>query len=221
MRVGWLVDHSTDMAHPDVTRLYEELKGGLDGRGSAVTVDLPVELFDHAAEVLRDISHVDLCLYHSRYASRRHLYGESFTTRVAYGFEVTGIGYAAALAEKKRLEAVVEDAFGDFDILLLPGNLQPAQPHGRTEVETPQGPVPIRVTNGRYDRLASLTGVPSLVTPVGEVDGMPVGIQVIAPWNQEARLFAMGRLLASLADSPTARWGIEVRRGSGSVPDLG
>ena len=44
--------------------------------------------------------------------------------------------------------------------------------------------------NDIFTATANLAGVPALSLPIGRVDGLPLGGQLIAPHFEEARLFA-------------------------------
>jgi aspartyl-tRNA(Asn)/glutamyl-tRNA(Gln) amidotransferase subunit A len=55
-------------------------------------------------------------------------------------------------------------------------------------VELPSGTALADPPNLRQATLANLTGVPGISVPVGEAAGMPVGLQLLAGWGQEARL---------------------------------
>ena len=46
----------------------------------------------------------------------------------------------------------------------------------------------------------NLTGLPALSVPYGDAAGLPVGVQLVGPWNDEARILAVGRLIEELAD---------------------
>lgn len=53
----------------------------------------------------------------------------------------------------------------------------------------PSGPVPADGPNIRQATLANLAGVPAVSLPVGmHSSGLPIGLQLVAPWGQEARL---------------------------------
>jgi aspartyl-tRNA(Asn)/glutamyl-tRNA(Gln) amidotransferase subunit A len=45
----------------------------------------------------------------------------------------------------------------------------------------------------------NLTGLPALSVPFGAAAGLPIGVQVVGPWNAEARVLAVGRLIEELA----------------------
>jgi aspartyl-tRNA(Asn)/glutamyl-tRNA(Gln) amidotransferase subunit A len=53
---------------------------------------------------------------------------------------------------------------------------------------------------------ANMAGVPGLSLPGGlaDEDGLPVGIQLLAPARQDARLYRVGAVLESLLE---AQWG--------------
>jgi aspartyl-tRNA(Asn)/glutamyl-tRNA(Gln) amidotransferase subunit A len=42
---------------------------------------------------------------------------------------------------------------------------------------------------------ANLAGIPGMSVPIGEVGGLPVGGQVLAPWWDEARMVSVGAAL--------------------------
>ena len=49
----------------------------------------------------------------------------------------------------------------------------------------------------------NLTGLPALSVPFGEAAGLPIGMQVVGQWDDEARVLAVGRLLE--AEAPPYR----------------
>jgi Asp-tRNA(Asn)/Glu-tRNA(Gln) amidotransferase A subunit family amidase len=83
----------------------------------------------------------------------------------------------------------VADLFDRFDVLAWPTSPATAPRLDRPVLDLPSGPVPVDVANTRQATLANLTGIPGVSIPVGfGTDGLPIGLQLLAPWGEEARL---------------------------------
>jgi Asp-tRNA(Asn)/Glu-tRNA(Gln) amidotransferase A subunit family amidase len=51
-----------------------------------------------------------------------------------------------------------------------------------------------------YSAIYNLTGLPALVLPMGlGAAGMPVGLQVVSPWQSEAMLLSLGAAVEAFA----------------------
>ena len=49
--------------------------------------------------------------------------------------------------------------------------------------------------------LLSLTGLPVVSVPCGlDADGLPIGLQIIAPWQQEKQLIKISHFLESIVN---------------------
>ena len=56
-------------------------------------------------------------------------------------------------------------------------------------VDLPSGRAPADLVNLRHASMANLCGVPGISVPVGlHPLGLPIGLQLLAPWGEEARL---------------------------------
>ena len=90
-------------------------------------------------------------------------------------------------------------AFERTDVLAWPASPAPPPLVDAPLVQLPSGPAPADPPNIRQATLANLTGVPGISVPVGEAEGLPVGLQLLAPWGEEARLLdAAAHLEAAL-----------------------
>jgi amidase len=104
----------------------------------------------------------------------------------------------AAIAGRAGLYAAMARFFQTHDLLASAATIVPALPLGQRQVTEVPG---ARFGGGAVDWLRpttaiTLTGCPALVLPCGiTAQGLPVGLQLVAPPRQEARLFAAAAFL--------------------------
>jgi amidase len=95
-----------------------------------------------------------------------------------------------------------ERYFESVDVFLLPTTFTAAFPHDRTPADerlipTPEGSRQPFWDLLRYITPATLTGCPATTAPVGLTrSGLPVGIQVMGPFLEDATTIGFARLLA-------------------------
>lgn len=107
---------------------------------------------------------------------------------------------AVALVKAQRVRAQIRrslaESFADVDALVWPAVPAPAPPIEDPAVQLPSGKVPADYANVRLGGIANLTGVPAISVPCGLTgDGMPVGLQMLAPWGKDERLLDVAELL--------------------------
>jgi Asp-tRNA(Asn)/Glu-tRNA(Gln) amidotransferase A subunit family amidase len=97
---------------------------------------------------------------------------------------------AVAAADRVRaaLRREVAAAFEMCDVIAWPASPAPAPLQDAPFVALPSGTTPVDVANVRQSGLANLCGVPGISIPAGFVEGMPVGLQLLAPWGDEGCL---------------------------------
>jgi len=85
--------------------------------------------------------------------------------------------------------------FEEVDVILAPATPRPAQKIGQ-EMFTIRGKeLPARPSAGLLTQPISCIGLPVICAPVGKVEGMPVGMQIIAaPWRED-HCFRVARAL--------------------------
>ncbi|HKV05422.1 MAG TPA: amidase family protein [Candidatus Acidoferrales bacterium] len=104
----------------------------------------------------------------------------------------------------KRLafRAVWEEYFNSVDVFLLPTAFTTAIPHDYTPpdarvIPTPEGDTRAFVDMVTYISPATLTGCPATTAPAGlSRSGLPVGLQIVGPYLEDATPIAFSQLLA-------------------------
>jgi indoleacetamide hydrolase len=95
---------------------------------------------------------------------------------------------ARALLARALARRDLAELFERIDVLAWPTVPAVAPPLADPTFELPSGPATADAANARQGVLANLTGVPGVSVPVGVDDGLPVGLQLLAAWGQDAPL---------------------------------
>lgn len=131
--------------------------------------------------------------------SRTEGFGAEVKRRIMLGTFVLSAGYYDAYyskAQKVRrlIKEKTEDIFKDYDLILMPAAPGTAWKLG----EKMDDPVAMYLAD-IFTVQSNMAGIPAIALPIGEdADGMPVGIQFMAPRFEEGRLLAFGKTLAKL-----------------------
>jgi aspartyl-tRNA(Asn)/glutamyl-tRNA(Gln) amidotransferase subunit A len=105
---------------------------------------------------------------------------------------------------RARLRRTLADAFTACDLLAWPTNPAPAPPIEAPLLKLPSGEALPDAPNIRQAILANLTGVPGVSVPVGfHPTGLPIGLQLLAPWGEESRLLDAAERIEHATDR---RW---------------
>ncbi|QEO10518.1 Asp-tRNA(Asn)/Glu-tRNA(Gln) amidotransferase subunit GatA [Protaetiibacter larvae] len=139
-------------------------------------------------------------------ATREAGFGDEVKRRIILGTYALSAGYYDAYygsAQKVRtlIQRDFSAAFERVDVLATPSAPTTAFPLG-SKVDDPLA----MYLNDLTTIPANLAGVPGISLPSGlaEEDGLPVGIQFMAPAREDARLYTVGAALEQLLE---AQWG--------------
>jgi Asp-tRNA(Asn)/Glu-tRNA(Gln) amidotransferase A subunit family amidase len=115
--------------------------------------------------------------------------------RLQAGSRVPAWEYLHATEKRTAFRTLIDDLFTKVDLLALP-----TVPTTATEIGTRTHQINGVASEIRSALLSltspwNLTGHPALTLPAGTIDGLPVGLQLIAPHGQEQLLFALAELI--------------------------
>ncbi len=134
-------------------------------------------------------------------ATRGAGFGPEVKRRIILGTHVLSAGfydsyYGSAQKVRTLVQRDLERMFNDVDVLISPATPTPAFELG----EHMDDPIAMYL-NDAATVPANLSGVPAVVLPNGITsDGLPVGIQIIAPAREDERMYRVAQLVENLSD---------------------
>jgi len=118
-------------------------------------------------------------LHRDRVEKHPDKFGADVLENLRRGFEVKAIDYLQALDDRERLADEVELAMNGVDAILVP-----ATPRVAPRIEESEGVRPLLT---RFTRPFNVTGQPIVTLPAPS-QGLPVGIQVIGHYGEDAKV---------------------------------
>ena len=199
LRVGILHDSVVKPVQPGVSRLVQEAAAALGRNGLRIRdVRVPEMAWTVVTQLVT--LRAEASAAHARWIrARPRAYGPDVRIRLQLGALIAGADYVLAQRMRAKIKEAVRGMFDEIDVLLLPTTPITAPIVGERTVHWRSGAEPVESALVRLTAPFNLTGVPALSVPYGEVSGLPVGLQLVGRWNDEARVLAVGRLIEALA----------------------
>ncbi|MGB7436651.1 MAG: amidase family protein, partial [Candidatus Acidiferrum sp.] len=123
-------------------------------------------------------------------------YSEDVYKRLELGTKVTAVEYLKAQAIRDKFKQQLLEVFSasELDALVVPTTPIAAPRIGEASVTINGESHPTRGLLLRLNRPANLAGIPAISVPCGLTStGLPVGLQFIAAWTEEALLLEIAR----------------------------
>lgn len=209
---GLRIAHSVDFGHaavaPDVRHAFDDALVALADLGAVL--DDGEFRFDAAVldEVIKPIAYTEqAAAVMARDADALARSDRDYRDVIARGRAYSGIAYVDAMHRRTQLRAQFLALFGRADILVTPAVAVTAFGAGELGVDAIDGRVVDRHLGwSPFSWPINLTGLPAATIPCGrDRDGMPIGLQIVAPWlGEQAILRVAAALEAALDTGP--RW---------------
>lgn len=216
-KIGVIAEYMGDGVQPGVRKAVEAAVDALKQAGAIIeTVSLPsipvalaVYYIICPAEVSSNLSRYDGQRFGYNYpeakdledsfsGSRARGFGKEAKRRIMIGTYVLSSGYYDAYykqAQTVRTKLINEfnQAFADHDFLLGPVSPTTAFKLGENTAD----PLSMYLVD-IMTVSANLVGIPAISVPCGEADGLPVGLQLMAPQRHDKALLALAKQTEAL-----------------------
>lgn len=197
LKIGVPKEYFIDGLDPKIKELTENaLKFYAEQGAEIIDVSLPhteyaiaVYYIIQTAEVSSNLARYDGI----RYGNNRSYFADEAKRRIMLGTYVLSAGYYDAYYKKAMqvrtlLKKDFDEAFKKVDVLLTPASPTPPWKIG----EKTDDPLKMYLSDV-FTVHANLVGVPGLVIPIGFVNNLPVGMQLLGPHFSEDLLFRVGQ----------------------------
>lgn len=196
LKIGVPDEYFIDGIDPEVKRLTLNAISELEAQGAEIVrISLPrtkyaIEVYYivQTAEVSSNLARYDGI----RYGNPRSEFGAEAKRRIMLGTYVLSAGYYDAYY-KKAMQVrtlLIDDfkkAFEKVDVIITPTSPTPPWKIG----EKASDPLAMYLSDV-FTVTANLVGIPGLAVPIGFVNGLPTGMQILGPHFSEDLLYRVG-----------------------------
>jgi aspartyl-tRNA(Asn)/glutamyl-tRNA(Gln) amidotransferase subunit A len=205
LRIGLCREYFFDVIEPDVDRLVQTAIDALADLGASV-VEVSLPHVRHAQVAGNVLMSTEAAAWHATWLrDRPDDYGADVLLRIRGGLLVRGTEYLAAQQMRTLIQQDFSGAFQEVDVVVAPTVPLVAPRIGHTL--EPSGPlnVPARSIANRATIPCNLTGMPAISLPCGFSDGLPVGLQIMAPAFAEPLLLRVAAAYEAATEWHTRR----------------
>lgn len=187
LRYAFAVGDYIEAAEPGVLTAVRQAAEVFRGLGAQV-VEVEIPRLREAAQANGTMVIADAAAFHrERLAEHPDWFGADIRERLEKGRAVTSTEYILARRLQTEMKRYFELFFEQYDLLLLPTTAAVAAPIEGLD-SAAYAP---RLT--RFTAPFNLTGLPALSLPCGNVNGLPVGLQIVGRAWGETSVLQAGR----------------------------
>ena len=200
LRLGVPEDYYFTHVHADVERGVRDALRRWEDLG-AVVQPVTVPDLDRIRDAHRVVVAVEAYSVHrARIEQEPGRFSDSVRQRLTDSLSITAWEYADAVRMRPHAQSVFDAVLRDVDALVTPSIPLPAPLLGQVETDAAGLDETVRSALTRLPGPTNLTGHPGLSVPCGwSRDGLPVGLQLIGRFWDEATLYRLGHALETAA----------------------
>jgi aspartyl-tRNA(Asn)/glutamyl-tRNA(Gln) amidotransferase subunit A len=163
---------------------------------TATTIEVEVPDIDAINAVGRLILLAETATVWRRHLNRREDFGADVLSAIEQGSKISAADYLDAQRLRRVFAKQFEQVWNHCDFLLTPATPTTAPKIGATTVEIDGISEDVRMASTRLVRPFNVLGWPALVIPRWTPgNSLPMGLQLVAPPNQDQKLLAAGMAL--------------------------
>lgn len=186
--IGICERHYFEGIEDDIGQALDQSIKILESLGATI---VPVDLTgaDTTHEAATTIIYSDACAFHTRRLTEEpERFDAQVLERMQRGFDFSSLDYSRAMSERMRWQRELKTTFDKVDLLLSP------TVHTYTPLVDDAKSLHAATRDATRNTYAGAFGqIPGLSIPCGMTrDGMPVGLQLEAPWWHEPNLLRAG-----------------------------
>jgi aspartyl-tRNA(Asn)/glutamyl-tRNA(Gln) amidotransferase subunit A len=195
LRIAFTPDMGFAAVSPDVRNAFTSAVNVLDALGAEIVADHTGIDSEALERTIKPIAYTEqAAAVAGREQSKLARSDSDYHRVIARGREYLGTDYVEATYRRGQLRARFVELFRKVDVLVTPTVAVTAFEAGTLGVDEIDGrPVDRHLGWSPFSWPINLAGLPAATIPCGfDRDGLPIGMQIIAPWLEEARIFRVG-----------------------------